>query len=175
MAGPTTRDRASSLLTADSPGAPQLTRACDRGPHPGTAPRRTPRALLRMDLAGEVASVPLARRRVGTFLAPRVHRRVWEDTLLLVSEVLTNAVLHSDSGLMPYGTITLVVVHRHGVIHVNVTDDGTDAREPRVGEVGADSDNGRGMLLVDRIADRWGTHPCGHGRVVWFEIAEGEP
>ncbi|GII92297.1 hypothetical protein Ssi02_25280 [Sinosporangium siamense] len=142
---------------------------------PHAAAHRSPSTLMRLELGGEVASVPLARRRVGAFLASRVCPDVWDDTLLLVGELLANSVLHTASGREPYGKVTLTVLHRDGVVRVDVIDDGSTTSAPRVRDAGTEREGGRGLLLVDRIADRWGT--CVHGarRVVWCELGERKP
>ncbi|MGI5457448.1 ATP-binding protein [Streptomyces sp. CA-249302] len=80
---------------------------------------------------------------------------------LLVSELVTNALLHSGS------RFRLTLSAAHGVLRCEVSDGGS--RVPRVVDAGA-SENGRGMFLVDALAWRWGCHQDGPGKTVWFEL-----
>lgn len=87
-----------------------------------------------------------------------------ETALLLVSELVTNAVLHAD------GRPVLDVSVEAERLRISVTDAGRG--EP---EVQTDnpllSEHGRGMLLVDSLSSRWGTEPCDpRGKLVWFEL-----
>ncbi|MEV6173268.1 ATP-binding protein [Streptomyces sp. NPDC051954] len=80
---------------------------------------------------------------------------------LLVSELATNAVLHSES------RFRLTLTAAHGVLRCEVTDAGRG--RPRVLDAGT-SESGRGMFLVDALARRWGCHQDGQGTTVWFEL-----
>ena len=86
-----------------------------------------------------------------------------DDLDLLVSEVVTNAVLHGG------GASVEVTVSDHGsAVRVGVVDSNPD--QPVVGNPDPQRPNGRGMLLVDRIATRWGTDVLpGKTKRVWFE------
>ena len=93
---------------------------------------------------------------------------------LLVSELVTNAVLHA--GLRGDDEIE-VVVHRNAALRIEVADGGPgiDGR-PRRAPV--DGEGGRGLFIVDALAARWGVERFGHARV-WFELdgraaADGE-
>jgi anti-sigma regulatory factor (Ser/Thr protein kinase) len=89
---------------------------------------------------------------------------------LLVSELVTNAVRHGASD--PHESI-LVRAHRtDGAVRVEVCDEGHGFHER--GEAPPElQPSGRGLLLVDRLASRWGVMP-GHPNCVWFE-AESAP
>jgi hypothetical protein len=43
---------------------------------------------------------------------------------------------------------------------------------PEVLDPGADEVSGRGLLIVDRVSDRWGIDQFLPGKIVWFELAE---
>jgi anti-sigma regulatory factor (Ser/Thr protein kinase) len=84
------------------------------------------------------------------------------DAELLVSELVTNAVLHARS-------LASVSVERQGsLFRIAVCDDSSSV--PRVRDYGPRAVTGRGMLLVDRIADRWGVEERLGGKCVWFEV-----
>ncbi|GAA3111575.1 ATP-binding protein [Streptosporangium carneum] len=121
-------------------------------------------------LPGEVASVPVARRYVRDLLEAVGHARN-DDALLLVTELVTNAVRHSHSG-RPGGRVTVSVATHHGTLHIDVADAGSADHQPRLcSEVDADSGGGRGLWLVQEIASAWGWQEIPAGRVVWFQLA----
>jgi two-component sensor histidine kinase len=107
-----------------------------------------------------------ARRAVvagdGT-MAPAVR----EDVLLLVTELVANAVLHADVG--PEGTLDVEVRRWPERVRVGVVDPGSGF-EPDGPHAQRDEPGGWGLFLVDRIADRWGVRPAPAGTCVWFEI-----
>jgi PAS domain S-box-containing protein len=137
--------------------------------HAGAAARPPVHADSRR-FAADPASAPAARR----FLRQRC--REWSiprgvDTAeLLVSELVTNAVVHA-------GTPLEVCVELRGpTLRVTVSDD--DGRRPAPPATlgvppGRMSTGGRGLAVVEALADRWGTvpDPAGPGKRVWFEVA----
>jgi anti-sigma regulatory factor (Ser/Thr protein kinase) len=126
------------------------------------------------------ASVPAARRFVSDVLAQWGRDHVAEDVALCVSELATNATLHSDS---PYFQVELV--EHAGHVRLAVADAGMGsvdvlAREPEFSdmfleELTADnaSATGRGMLLVSALATEWGIDELPVGKRIWgqFEAA----
>ena len=92
------------------------------------------------------------------------------DTLvLLVSELVTNAVAHSDP------PVVLRVDVDDERTRVEVTD-GT-RQVPVVLDPPPTASGGRGVLVVDRLATRWGTSPerGSAAKAVWFELRHDEP
>ena len=109
------------------------------------------------------ASVPTARRFVRTTLAELGLSTAWDAAELLVSEVVTNAVLHARTEFR-------VQVLRDGdLVRVSVHDRSPVVPRPRT--FGTDSTTGRGMRLVATLAVAWGVerHAAG-GKAVWFEV-----
>ncbi|MFD3471117.1 ATP-binding protein [Streptomyces sp. NPDC058682] len=86
-----------------------------------------------------------------------------EDTLLLVSELLTNATLHAD------GCHELVLTADETALHIEVHD-GTTTPPLRHSAPQRGIPGGRGLYIVERLSDRWGTHTYGTGKAVWAEI-----
>ncbi|MDX3574949.1 ATP-binding protein [Streptomyces sp. ID05-47C] len=84
-----------------------------------------------------------------------------DTAVLLVSELATNALLHSAS----HYRLTLTAAH--GVLRCEVAD--TGRRTPQVLQAGS-AESGRGMFLVEALARRWGCHQDGPGKTVWFEL-----
>ena len=91
-----------------------------------------------------------------------------DTALLLTSELVTNALTHSRSGL-PGGTIELIVAAKVASLLISVTDNGADASAPAIGnDPGGQS--GNGLVLVESLADAWG-YLCEPARtVVWFRL-----
>ncbi len=89
-----------------------------------------------------------------------------DDAVLIASELLGNAYLHARSA------VRLSVSWQAGTLRVEVADD--SAVLP--GRVGAswDATSGRGMLITDALAGRWGARLAGVGKVVWFEVWAGD-
>jgi anti-sigma regulatory factor (Ser/Thr protein kinase) len=89
--------------------------------------------------------------------------------VLLTSEVVTNAVVHSNSR-GPGGTVMLVVIEMSGGMRIEVSDDGSDLSAPVVkGDVYASE--GHGLLLVQALADQWGYVRDEIGTTVWFWLS----
>lgn len=114
-------------------------------------------------------SVPEARRRVGALLgAWGAAQQVRDDVELVVSELFTNAVRHTDSERVG---CALALSSAH--IRITVTDEGgRGASAPRVQPGSVDKEGGRGLFLVGALSASWGTQPDpgGRGRTVWAEL-----
>jgi CheY-like chemotaxis protein len=91
-----------------------------------------------------------------------VDRELVESIELLVTELVTNAVLHASSAPR------LDVRVSRAAIRVEVFDN--DATLPATRLRDGALAGGWGLHLVDRIASRWGSEPQPGGKVVWFEL-----
>ena len=110
----------------------------------------------------EAASVPTARRFVRGTLAELGLTAAWDAAELLVSEVVTNAVLHARTEFS-------VEVERDGdLVRISVHDRSPAVPRPR--SYGPESTTGRGMRLVATFAGAWGVDRRDGGKVVWFEV-----
>ncbi|GGK70357.1 hypothetical protein Sme01_27730 [Sphaerisporangium melleum] len=116
------------------------------------------------ELTGSPESVGRAREYVRRKLGD-AHPAV-DDVTLLVSEVVTNAILHSDSG--DGGTVTLALTDCDEYVHVDVVDAGGRGAPRLCGESLAEG--GRGLMLVDLISERWDVRADEAGRTVWFDV-----
>jgi anti-sigma regulatory factor (Ser/Thr protein kinase) len=90
------------------------------------------------------------------------------DVLLLVTELVTNAVRHAGAG--SERRVQIELLHRPGWVTVAVADDGRGDSLRPTPATGSES-GGWGLFLVDQIADRWGVESATPGSRVWFEIA----
>lgn len=92
---------------------------------------------------------------------------VIDDALILVTELVSNAVLHGRP------SVTLQVRIEPPGIGVAVTDDGDAFALTPPSPPDPRSTSGRGLLIVDRLASRWGIEQSEPlpGKTVWFELA----
>ena len=96
---------------------------------------------------------------------------VQDDVLLLVSELVSNAVLHAGAG--PDRPLQVQVLRGPRWVIVTVSDEGPGFTWRPTPEHGNES-GGWGLFLVDQIADCWGVECTASGARVWFEIAYEE-
>jgi serine/threonine-protein kinase RsbW len=95
------------------------------------------------------------------------------DVLLLASELCTNAIVHSRSGEAG-GQFSVDIDWAPALARVVVGDQGsakTPAIAPRSGDTGQLRECGRGLVLVDHVADDWGTASRPNRRWVWADVA----
>lgn len=113
-------------------------------------------------LPREPASAAAARRFVEQTLSRWQCDEVIDTVKLLVSELVGNAIGHAHSEVE-------VIVHLlPDRLRVDVVDDDPDGprrRAPSEGDIG-----GRGIAVVEAMAEAWGVSPRGPGKVVWFEL-----
>jgi anti-sigma regulatory factor (Ser/Thr protein kinase) len=96
-----------------------------------------------------------------------------DAAIMLTSEIVTNAVVHSDSRCVG-GTVVLVVTEISGGLRIEVADDGSDLSTPVVkGDVYAS--DGHGLYLVQALADQWGYVRDETGTTVWFWLSAAAP
>lgn len=86
-----------------------------------------------------------------------------DDAVLVVSELVANAILHTRAPVM-----LRIFVHDDGVLHLDVSD--TSPKPPQRRAATPHDVNGRGLELVDILADRWGWHARDGGKDVWAEM-----
>ncbi|MEV4443104.1 SpoIIE family protein phosphatase [Streptomyces sp. NPDC049577] len=92
-----------------------------------------------------------------------------DEIELVTDELITNALLHTDG---PAVVSLNMVTGPERRVRVEVED--TSSTLPRRREPGESGVSGRGLLLVDRLADVWGVDPRGTGKSVWCEFVVPE-
>ena len=107
-------------------------------------------------------SVARARRAVVQVLRDAGREDLCDTAALLVSEVVTNAVLHGD------GTVEVRADVRDVVLRVEVEDDGPGV--PALRDAGPDAEGGRGLALVEALSRDWGVQQVAGGKYVWFVV-----
>ncbi len=116
-----------------------------------------------LELPPTTESVPTARRFVRTVMDESDTVADIDTAALLVTEIVTNAVLHA---LTP---MTVRVSVAADVVRIEVRDGSVVA--PRVRAFSATAATGRGLRLLESLAVRWGVRPePSGGKVVWFEV-----
>jgi anti-sigma regulatory factor (Ser/Thr protein kinase) len=117
-------------------------------------------------VAGLAERTRIVRLFVGAVLGP--GHPCEDDAVLLASELFGNSLRHSSSGL-PGETVTVTVTVCVGAVRVEVADR-SGPGVPELRPAGEDSEDGRGLGLVARLATRWGWRRRGGRTVTWFEI-----
>jgi serine phosphatase RsbU (regulator of sigma subunit) len=117
------------------------------------------------DLPLDLTAPRLARRFVTAALDAMKSAVVADIAALLASELVTNSVVHATGPLR-----VSVEAVEEGAVRVTVTD-GSDVA-PQLRDPGPEATSGRGILLVDRLARRWGADVTASGKAVWFELGE---
>ncbi|MBW1603815.1 ATP-binding protein [Streptomyces sp. JJ66] len=127
-----------------------------------------------MTLHPRADSVSTARRWFRKLIAPYPLARSLDDCVLLLSELVTNALLHGDVGTEDR---IRVEWHREGTaLRVCVHNPGPPPQAVRLRHPRPDQPHGRGLLLVSALADSWDTAPSPFGgTAVCFTLADALP
>lgn len=125
---------------------------------------------------GERVSAKLALTKT----APRQARRILDAALaewglgaladaadLITSELVTNA--HMHGGEPAFFNAYTDRTADGGLLFLEVEDAGDDMPEERAAD--DDAEAGRGLQIVDALAEDWGTEPIGHGKRVWASLS----
>lgn len=126
-------------------------------------PRSQPPVLDHLVLPPEPSSASRARRMVAEFLVEQGQDALAEVATLLVSEVVTNAVVHAVTDIE--------VSCRSDAMGVRVETRDRSPVLPSLRHYDDSSMTGRGLGLVEQLADAWGVDARGDGKVVWFGLA----
>lgn len=152
------------------PSAPLGTDAADRPglgaatavPQRGTAERR-----FRFELAAHPGSVAQARRLAHARLTGwSVCEDTCDNAALVVSELVTNAIVHTASS-----HVVCELQDHDDTVRIAVRDEGCAPGEPHPSPQRPDEEHGRGLLLVDALCRAWGAQEHGPGLLVWAELA----
>jgi anti-sigma regulatory factor (Ser/Thr protein kinase) len=125
--------------------------------------------VLEFNLPHSEEAPTLARRLVEEQLMPLLPVRRADELLLMVSELVTNAVRHSEP--LPDGTIGLQFERTPDSVRVAVTDGGTHL-VPDGLAFHTEANGHFGLLFVDAYADGWGFSLDGV-KGVWFMVGLG--
>jgi anti-sigma regulatory factor (Ser/Thr protein kinase) len=102
-------------------------------------------------------------RQLNSILGSSPRAEVTDDARLIASELVTNAVRAGSPA------VHLVLEVHHGTVTLEVHDDVPDP--PVLRRPGPGANTGRGLLIVDALAEAWGAEPSTDGKVVWARLA----
>jgi serine/threonine-protein kinase RsbW len=125
--------------------------------------------ILRLALPPDVPAVRLARRATRDALAAWHLGHLEETAVLVVSELVTNAVRHA----MDTGGIGLELTSTGTWLRVEVQDGDPHWRQMD-GQADCD-ESGFGFVLVDFLAERWGVCRVSAGKAVWAQLDASRP
>jgi anti-sigma regulatory factor (Ser/Thr protein kinase) len=128
---------------------------------------------VQLEIRPDPSEVGRARRWARSRLAGsgiRADEPLAETLVLLVSELVTNAVVHTGRSavlrLVRPGAVTAET--KEATVRLVVDDASDRAPVPRC--AGGEATGGRGLALVDGLADRWGWSREGTGKRIWCEL-----
>jgi anti-sigma regulatory factor (Ser/Thr protein kinase) len=141
--------------------------------HRGTAGGSRATVLGSLTIPGRPEQVSAARAFVARTLSANQVVTDTDTATLLTSEIVTNAIAHTKSGV-DGGTVTIVVIGLpHGVL-VEIIDEGSAGTPIVKGDLYAA--DGHGLFLVQHLAAQWGYLRDPAGTTVWFHlVAVDEP
>ncbi|MGW2471729.1 ATP-binding protein [Streptomyces sp. NPDC001665] len=132
---------------------------------------------VQLEVGPDPAEVGRARRWARSRLAGsgvRDDEPLAETLILLISELVTNAVVHTGCPAvlrMLFGPAG--APGGAGTVRVEVAD--ASCRPPQQRHARGEDTGGRGLELVDGLADRWGWQPEGAGKRIWCEVDRSVP
>ncbi len=115
-----------------------------------------------LSLAVTPQSPKLARTFSAAVLAGRHSPGLNDTATLLVSELVTNALLHANTPLR------LELRLDDATVRIDVLDE--SALAPTLRRLEPEAEGGRGLVFVKALSDRWGWSPTRTGKRVWFEL-----
>ncbi|MEU9388729.1 SpoIIE family protein phosphatase [Streptomyces sp. NPDC048324] len=137
-------------------------------PVPAAAPQ-VRRTMLSVAQA-EPERVAVARQHLRELLHDWRSQDQIDSAVLLLSEMLTNVLVHTDADALLLAEVRGEVGSRRMRVEVNDTSDDLPHKR-RPGELAS---SGRGLVLMELLAQAWGVDPRGEGKSIWFELYEAE-
>ncbi len=121
-----------------------------------------------MPIRGGMGAPRRARRSVLSQLERHITPATASDVAVVVSELVTNSVVHADVG--PDGTVTVELMRLDDRVRISVIDPGSQL-EPRILPPDHERVGGLGLFIVRELSDAWGVvrHGTGGSRV-WCDI-----
>jgi anti-sigma regulatory factor (Ser/Thr protein kinase) len=125
-----------------------------------------PTEVVRARFPGQPGSVRAARHLLRSHVAPMLPDEHVDTAVLLVSELVTNTVVHAGTSV----ELVVCIQDRAG-LRVEVADGSVQHPTIRHDPMAS---TGRGLHLLDALADRWGVTARATGKTVWFELSGDE-
>ncbi|MFJ6747832.1 SpoIIE family protein phosphatase [Streptomyces sp. NPDC091266] len=136
----------------------------------GLLPQRPVRRTVLSIAQAEPERIAEARRQVRDVLHDWADPDQVDSAVLMVSEMVTNVLLHTDGDALLVAEISGERGSRR--IRVDVAD-GSDEL-PHRRSPGELASSGRGLVLMELLAGTWGVDPRGDGKSTWFELYEAD-
>jgi anti-sigma regulatory factor (Ser/Thr protein kinase) len=118
-------------------------------------------------VTAEYRSAGVARRFLRATLDGWDAAGFTDNAELILTELVTNAILHAKT------EIVIRVDLGASALRLEVAD--RSPRQPVARHYSAEATTGRGLSLVDALAERWGVQPEVDGKTVWAELAPEHP
>ncbi|WP_328943796.1 SpoIIE family protein phosphatase [Streptomyces sp. NBC_00250] len=135
---------------------------------PGGAPAEAPRRTLMTIAQAEPERIAEAREQMRQLLHDWADEDQLDSAVLMVSEMVTNVLVHTDGDALFVAEVACGEKSRR--LRVEVSD--TSDELPHKRHPGEMASSGRGLLLMEMLADAWGVDPRGEGKAIWFELNE---
>ncbi|MCX4395520.1 SpoIIE family protein phosphatase [Streptomyces sp. NPDC127061] len=165
--GPTSHYTTGPLADRREDDIALLLLRCDGGTRRRPAPRRTALTIAQ----AEPERIAAARQQLRELLHDWADPEQVDAAVLMISEMATNVLVHTDGDALMLAQAT----GEHGERRLRVeVSDGSDElpHRRRPGEMAS---SGRGLVLMEMLADAWGVDPRGAGKSIWFELYESGP
>ncbi|TXS30618.1 GAF domain-containing protein [Streptomyces sp. ms191] len=135
-----------------------------QGPAVPQAPRRTMMTVAQ----AEQQRIAAARQHLRQLLHDWNDEDQVDSAVLMVSEMVTNVLIHTDGDALVVAEVTCAGGARRLRVEVSdASDELPHRRHP--GELAS---SGRGLMLMEMLAHAWGVDPRGEGKSIWFELNE---
>jgi anti-sigma regulatory factor (Ser/Thr protein kinase) len=121
-----------------------------------------------IDLPQAMASPRRARQHAASFLGEQHREDLVPDASLIVTELVTNAVLHGGEPIR-------LAVDMNALLRIGVFDGDCRTEHVAIKPHDMARPGGRGLHIVSTLADRWGTDAHPDGKTVWAELARPIP
>ncbi|MCM2388944.1 ATP-binding SpoIIE family protein phosphatase [Streptomyces albipurpureus] len=130
------------------------------------APRRMAMAVAQ----AQPERISAARQQVKELLHDWTDEEQIDSAVLMVSEMVTNVLVHTDGNALLSAEVTDGDGDDPRRLRVEVAD--TSDELPHKRRPGEMASSGRGLVLMQMLADDWGVDPRGDGKSIWFELHE---
>ncbi|MET9695363.1 SpoIIE family protein phosphatase [Streptomyces sp. NPDC006529] len=133
-----------------------------------TRPARPVRRTLLTVAQAEPERIAGARQQIRELLHDWADRDQLDSAVLMVSEMVTNVLMHTDGDAL----LVAEAVGERGERRLRVEVADSSDELPHKRHPGEMASSGRGVLLMEMLADSWGVDPRGEGKSIWFELNE---
>ncbi|MGX1491520.1 anti-sigma regulatory factor (Ser/Thr protein kinase) [Streptomyces tendae] len=116
----------------------------------------------------EPERVAVARQQLRELLHDWAVPDQVDSAVLLLSETLTNVLVHTDADALLRAEVRGGTGDRR--LRIEVSDTSDDL--PHMRRPGELASSGRGLILIELLAHAWGVDPLGEGKTIWFELYE---